>query len=147
MPLHQHNFSPNPISWIICEWLFDFKNICSSTGERQMFKSLLKSKKGSTAQSNFLSPGREQVPLEIFLVTWNNPYAFVKGNLFFINPIYFYDEFPRSVDMMESASFAFSRALNLICHGVFVGELWSRWMDYQVSKNLDEWSCSKGSDS
>lgn len=98
-----------------------------------MLKSLSKKQEGIYRSVSLWSQrefSREQVPLEAFLVTWNNPYVFAKGNLFLINLIYFYDEFPRSVDVVDSAYFEFSKALSLICHSVFVRVLWFRWMDY-----------------
>lgn len=59
-------------------------------------------------------------------MTGNNQHLFTKGNLCLINLIDFWDEFTGSVDMVDSVYFDFSKALNPISHGVFVGLLWSR---------------------
>lgn len=88
-----------------------------------MLKSLSKKREGVyRSVSLSLTPGefsKEKIPLEIFLVTWNNPYVFAKGNLFFINQIYFYEEFPVPVDAMKSVYFEFwisSATVSLLGH-------------------------------
>ena len=64
-----------------------------------------------------------------------------------INLIGFYDEFTRPVDMVDSVYFDFHKALKPISHSVFVGVLWSGWMDYMVREKLDGLPYSKGSGS
>lgn len=103
-----------------------------------MLKLLSKKQEGiyrsvSQSVSFSLIPGRAlqgAISLRNIFGDSGDPDVLVKCSLFFINLIYFYDESPRSVDVMENAYFVFSRALNLLCHSVFVGALWSRRMDY-----------------